>query len=98
MDKTTLFETLHTELRQSIAEDPLAALSVITELKSALSAREREAVFLALEQHSWREIGQALGVSKQAAFQRFGKAWVQYIAGLKKPSELEKTIRSRLRE
>lgn len=98
MDRTTLFETLNTELRQSTAEDPLAALSVITELKRVLSEREREAVFLALEQHSWREIGEALGVSKQAAFQRFGKEWVQYMARMKNPSELEKTIRSRLQE
>ena len=98
MERTKLFETLNTELRQYIAEDPLAALSVITELKSALSERERDAVFLALEQHSWREIGEALGVSKQAAFQRFGKEWVQYIARMKNQSELEKTIKSRLQE
>ena len=49
MDRAKLFETLNIELRQYIAEDPLAALSVITELKSAISEREREAVFLALE-------------------------------------------------
>ncbi len=98
MERTKLFEILNTELRQYVAADPLAALSVITELKSALSQREREAVFLALEQHSWREIGEALGVSKQAAFQRFGKEWVQHIARMKKQSELEKTIRSRLQE
>ena len=98
MDRTKLLETLNIELRQYIAEDSLAALSLITELKRALSEREREAVFLALEQHSWREVGEALGVSKQAAFQRFGKEWVKYIAKMKNQSELEKTIKNRLQE
>ncbi len=98
MDNIKLSETLDTELHQRIAEDSLAALSVIADLKRAISEKEREAVFLALENHSWREIGEALGVSKQAAFQRFGKEWVKHIAGLQNPSELEQTIKNRLQE
>lgn len=54
---------------------PGLALVAITELKGAISEREREAVSVALEDHTWREVGEALNVSKQAAFQRFGKEW-----------------------
>ncbi|CAG0937190.1 hypothetical protein TFLX_06103 [Thermoflexales bacterium] len=75
MDKIKSSQTLDTELCQCIAQDPLAALTAITELRRAIAEREREAVFRALEEHSWREVGEALGVSKQAAFQRFGKEW-----------------------
>ena len=98
MDSTKLFETLNAEFSQYVAEDPLAAVSVAAELKRALSEKEREAVFLALEQHSWREIGEALGVSKQAAFQRFGKEWVKRQVRLQNTPELKKTIKDRLQE
>jgi hypothetical protein len=68
-------QTLDATLRQLIADDPLTALSVITALRSEIAQREREAVMRALEEHTWREVGAALGVSKQAAFQRFGEEW-----------------------
>lgn len=62
-------------LQNAIAADPLAAIVGITELRTLVASREREAVMSALETHTWREVGAALGVSKQAAFQRFGKEW-----------------------
>lgn len=87
---------LDTELSQLIAEDPLAALSAISTLRRVVHDREREAVFGALETHSWREVGQALGVSKQAAFQRFGRDWVQTAHSTLPPSLLRRTIKDRL--
>jgi hypothetical protein len=90
------FETLDAELRRRVGEDPLAALKAITALRRATAEREREAVFRALEDHSWREIGEALGVSKQAAFQRFGAEWVKATAARVPKSELKKTIKKRL--
>ena len=68
-------KALDAALRLLIADDPLAALSKITDLRLEIAQREREAVMRALEEHTWREVGGALGVSKQAAFQRFGKEW-----------------------
>ena len=62
-------------LESAIAGDPLAALVAITDVRALVATREREAVLAALETHTWREVGVALGVSKQAAFQRFGKEW-----------------------
>lgn len=69
------FRALDVELRQCIADDPLAAVIAITSLRGAIHEREQDAVFQALETHTWREVGEALGVSKQAAFQRFGPEW-----------------------
>ena len=96
MDDITSAAALEAELGQLIAEDPLAALSSITALRRAVQAREREAVFAALETHSWREVGAALGVSKQAAFQRFGREWVQVAHATLPPSVLHRTIKERL--
>lgn len=69
-------KALDVELELGIAADPLDALAGITELRAVVASREREAVGRALEDHTWAEVGNALGVSKQAAFQRFGKEWV----------------------
>ncbi len=89
-------KALDAELHARIAEDPLGALSTITELRHALQGHEREAVFRALETHSWREVGEALGVSKQAAFQRFGREWVRLAHASLPDSALEQTIKDRL--
>jgi predicted hydrocarbon binding protein len=89
-------KALDAELRARIAEDPLRALSRITELRHAIQEREREAVFRALERHSWREVGEALGVSKQAAFQRFGRDWVRMAHATLPAAALEQTIKDRL--
>src|SRR5215469_13376768 len=91
-------KALDAELRQLIADDPLTALSRITELRSEIAQREREAVMRALEEHTWREVGAALGVSKQAAFQRFGKEWALTIKARLPKSAWKQTIKQRLTE
>lgn len=87
---------LEAELQARISDAPLAALSAITQLRHALQEREREAVFRALETHSWREVGDALGVSKQAAFQRFGREWVRFAQASLPDGALRRTIKDRL--
>lgn len=93
MDELT---ALNRELEQRTGEDPLAALALITDVRRDIADRERDAVFRALETHSWREIGEALGVTKQAAFQRFGREWVQLAQATLPPADLERTIKGRL--
>jgi hypothetical protein len=52
---------------------PLEAVTAAQELSSAAGHALQEAVDAARAVgHSWREIGDALGTSRQAAFQRFG--------------------------
>jgi hypothetical protein len=66
-------------LRNTIATDPLAALTAISQTQHDLDASERTAVRAAIQRHSWTEIGAALGVSKQAAHQRLAKAWASQL-------------------
>jgi hypothetical protein len=75
-DLHTATQALDSHLRSAISGDSLDALVAITGIRTLVADREREAVRSALERHTWAEIGSALGVSKQAAFQRFGKQWV----------------------
>jgi hypothetical protein len=74
-DITTTRHTLDAQLQAQIGSDPLSALRSLHGIRTIVADREREAVRSSLENHTWAEIGQALGVSKQAAYQRFGKAW-----------------------
>lgn len=89
-------EILDAELGQCIADDPLAALSAMTVLKAAITQREQQAVFSALEEHSWREVGTALRVSKQAAFQRFGPAWAVMTKAKLSKASWKQTVKQRL--
>ena len=68
---------LDRQLEEAVSADPLGALAVIGGIQDDLATRQQEAVRAAVPQHSWTEIGEALGVSKQAAHYRFTKRWEQ---------------------
>jgi hypothetical protein len=89
---------LDADLRQLIVDDPLTALSMITQLRLEIAQRERAAVMRALEEHTWREVGEALGVSKQAAFQRFGTEWALTTKARLPKTAWKQTIKQKLTE
>jgi hypothetical protein len=61
------------ELAGAGAGSPLAAMAAARELSAATGEALQEAVDRARAVgHSWREIGDVLGTTRQAAFQRFG--------------------------
>jgi hypothetical protein len=64
---------LAAELARPGAGSPLAAMTAARDLAAATGEALQEAVDLARAAgHSWREIGDVLGTTRQAAFQRFG--------------------------
>jgi hypothetical protein len=75
MNVTSIREQLDRHLKAGMAEDPLGALTAIGEIQRDLETHERDAVRVAIQHHSWTEIGAAIGVSKQGAHQRLAKAW-----------------------
>jgi hypothetical protein len=79
-DLNTTRELLSRQISAAIAADPLAALPAIAALQRETDEHLREAVRQAAPSSSWREIAGALGVSKQAAHQRF-KAYAKGVAG-----------------
>jgi hypothetical protein len=64
-------ELLSRQLTEAIATDAIGALPIITALQKETDEHLRDAVRQAAGSSSWREIATALGVSKQAAHQRF---------------------------
>jgi hypothetical protein len=72
---TATLERLDDHLEEAIAADPLAALTLIGAVQRDVEAHQRHAVRAAVQHHSWTKIGAALGVSKQAAHQKFAKPW-----------------------
>jgi hypothetical protein len=73
IDKTR--DLLNRQLSDVVAADPLAALKCIGAVQRDLDAQQSRAVRAAVQTHSWAEVGDALGVSKQAAHQKFAKEW-----------------------
>ena len=72
-------ELLSRQLAEAIANDPIGTLPTIAALRKDTDEQLREAVRQAALSSSWREIAAALGVSKQAAHQRF-KAYAKGVA------------------
>ena len=66
---------LDQRLDEVIAAEPLAALNAIGDVQRDLAVRQGAAVRVAVQRHTWGEIGSALGVSRQAAHQKFAKEW-----------------------
>jgi Protein of unknown function (DUF3887) len=62
------------ELARPGVSSPLAAMAAAQELSSAADAALQAAVDRArADGHSWKRIGDVLGTTRQAAFQRFGR-------------------------
>ncbi len=78
-DLRTTWEQLDRQLTEAISSDPIGVLPIITALQKRADAHLREAVRQAAITFSWSEIAMALGVSKQAAHQRF-KAYATDVA------------------
>lgn len=64
-------EHLNEQLAHAITADPIAAIPVIAAIHQESGEQLQEAVRAASGTASWSQIGEALGVSKQAAHQRF---------------------------
>jgi hypothetical protein len=70
-DPNATRELLSRQLTEAIDRDPLAALPTIVAVQRDTDQLLREAVRRAALTSSWRTIAAELGVSKQAAHQRF---------------------------
>lgn len=74
-DLADTIEALSNQLGAALEHEPLVALSAVATAGAVVDEHRRQAVRVAAQEHSWSEIGDALGVSKQAAQQRFAKEW-----------------------
>lgn len=78
-DLNTTRELLSQQLTDAIATDPSGVLPIITAIQKDTDQHLRDAVQQAALSSSWSEIATGLGVSKQAAHQRF-KAYAKDVA------------------
>jgi hypothetical protein len=79
-DLTATRKLLSQQLSAAVEQDPIGTLPAIVALREDIDSHLREAVRRATATSSWREIAEELGVSKQAAHQRF-KAFQKDMAG-----------------
>jgi hypothetical protein len=70
-DLDTTREVLSRQLAEAVAADPIGTVPVLVSLQKEIEEQLREAVRQAAVGSSWRQIADGLGVSKQAAHQRF---------------------------
>jgi hypothetical protein len=82
MDELTRARThLNQLLGETLDRDAIAALGVIGDIENDLAEHRRNAVRAAAGRHTWAEIGEALGVSRQAAHHKFAKEWARTVKG-----------------
>jgi hypothetical protein len=72
---------LDLQLAELVEAEAITGLKVIGQVLEDLSEHQRAAVRAAALQHSWAEIGEALGVSRQAAHHKFAKDWANVMKG-----------------
>ena len=76
MDELTQARTnLKQALDGALERDALAAQKAVGDIEDDLADHRRSAVRAAAGNHTWAEIGEALGVSRQAAHHKFAKEW-----------------------
>ena len=80
-DLDTTREQLNRQLDDILGADPLAALGAIGAVQRDIGSRRGAAVRVAVQRHTWGEIGAALGVTKQAAHQKFAREWAETLKG-----------------
>src|SRR3954452_2285871 len=61
---------LNERISGEVDADPIAALRTISAVQTDLDGHQERAVRAAAQEHSWAAIGEALGVSRQAAQER----------------------------
>jgi protein-disulfide isomerase-like protein with CxxC motif len=88
-------ELLNQQLTDAIEADPLAALPLINAVNEDAARHLRDAVRDASTTASWSEIGDALGVSKQAAHQRFRELAKGLAADIKAEHRVMKSAQRR---
>ncbi len=86
-------QLLSRQLDEAIATDPLAAVSTIAALQRDTDKHLKDAVRLASLDASWSEISSGLGVSRQAAHQRFKTYAKEVTAEIKKEHRAMKRSR-----
>ncbi len=74
-DFAATLQDLSDQLGAAVQADPLESLRAIGASQAIVDEHRREAVRAAAQEHSWTKIGEALGVSKQAAHQKFAREW-----------------------
>jgi hypothetical protein len=80
MDDLTQTRTrLNELLDEAIEHNPLAGLNAVGDIEEDLVDHRRNAVRAAAGRHTWAEIGEALGVSRQAAHHKFAKEWAHTV-------------------
>ena len=87
-------DLLNRRLGDAIAADPLLALTAIGAVDRDTAAHRRTAVRRAVQEHTWAEIGTALGVTRQAAHHKFAKEWAETLkAEIKAENTIYKSAR-----
>jgi hypothetical protein len=95
-DLTRTRSELSRQLDEALETDPLEALRAVGQLEQDVAAHQRKAVRAAARRHTWAEIGEALGVSRQAAHHKYAKLWARSLKSeLKAEVHAQKTARAR---